>query len=396
MRPPRWCTSMPDIFVSYAREDHEWVGLFTRRLREAGGWDIWWDLRLLPGEQFDNVIEHTLDQARCVIVIWSQHSVGSRWVRSEAREGALRGTLVPLSIGGVRPPLEFQSFETPDMSTWRGDAANTDFTEIVHVVRQAIDRTPAAVGANVSLGGGGAASAAPADIGRSRRSAARVDVAVRDRPVPSRSVYLWAGGVAAATLLVILAVGIATREGALRDPGATRPSAEAATPQSVAALGPQSSPEPAVAPPVEAPRKPGPSTEATASRPADVPRTPQFPAGTWTLRDAIDDTGTDWSNSTIKFTSQEPTSDGLTLKGTMTWRVGETFVGTEEFSGRYFDAGRQLFLEGQSVSAAKILAIGSYSAILSSDERSLLKGTWGSTASPTGLPGVPGRWEASR
>jgi hypothetical protein len=140
----------------------------------------------------------------------------------------------------------------------------------------------------------------------------------------------------------------------------------------------------------------GPSTEATASRPVDAPRKPQFPAGTWTLRNAIDDGGTDWSNSTIKFTSQEPTSDGLTLKGTMTWRVGDRFAGTEEFSGRYFDASRQLFLEGQSVSDARILAIGSYSAVLSPDERSLLKGTWGSTASPTRLPGVPGRWEASR
>jgi hypothetical protein len=141
---------MPDIFVSYAREDHDWVSLFTRRLRDEEDWDIWWDSKLLPGEQFDNVIEGALDRAHCVIVIWSQHSIASRWVRSEAREGAQRGVLVPLRIEGVTPPLEFRSFETADMSNWHGDAADARFVEIVHGVRRALDRTPTRTDADAS------------------------------------------------------------------------------------------------------------------------------------------------------------------------------------------------------------------------------------------------------
>ena len=62
-------------------------------------------------------------------------------------------------------------------------------------------------------------------------------------------------------------------------------------------------------------------------------RFPELSYGTWTLRNAVDTQGDDWCNSTIKFTSQETTSDGLVLKGTMTWRVGELLIGTEGFSG---------------------------------------------------------------
>jgi hypothetical protein len=352
---------MPDIFVSYAREDHDWVSLFTTRLREEGGWDIWWDLKLLPGEQFDNAIESALDRARCVIVIWSEHSIDSRWVRCEAREGAQRGILVPLRIDDVTPPLEFRSFETPDMSKWGGDASDANFTEIVHVVHRAIDRTPAQTDAD------------PSRRDRSDETAELLDA--RDtrqgivRTVPGfAKLQNWAtsrwAGVVGVAIAIVMGIGLATRGGTHLDPPVTSSFAT--------------------------------STMAPAAQLASTPRRlPELSYGTWTLRNAVDTHGGNWSNSTIKFTSQETTSDGLILKGTMTWRLGELLIGTERFSGRYVDASRQIYLEGDDVSD-KRLALGSYSAVLSEDERSLLQGTWGSTAAPDQLAGVPGRWEASR
>jgi len=338
---------MPDIFVSYAREDHDWVSLFTRRLREKGEWDIWWDLKLLPGEQFDDAIESALDRARCVIVIWSQHSIDSRWVRSEAREGAQRGVLVPLRIEDVTPPLEFRSFETPDMSKWRGDGSDADFTEIVHVVHHAIDQTPAQTDADMSR------------RDRTARTAASVG---------ARGTLRGAVAGTAVAIAIVVGIGLATRGEAPIDPPVA---------SSLATLVAASTIVPA------------------AHSGATSLRLPELSYGTWTLRNAVDADGDDFSNSTIKFTSQETTPDGLTLKGTMTWRLGELLIGTEGFSGRYIDASRQIYLEGHYVSDQR-LALGSYSAVLSADERSLIKGTWGSTAAPDQLAGVPGRWEASR
>ena len=126
---------------------------------------------------------------------------------------------------------------------------------------------------------------------------------------------------------------------------------------------------------------------------------PQLTTGVWTLRNAIDEGGQNFSHSVIEFTAQDWTADGLTVKGLITWRRDDQTIGTETFTGRYIAANRQLFFEGDTITledpgARDVLTAGSYSAVLSSDERSLLAGRWGATASA--LPGVDGTWEAHR
>jgi hypothetical protein len=115
----------------------------------------------------------------------------------------------------------------------------------------------------------------------------------------------------------------------------------------------------------------------------------------WTLHDAIDDGGNNWNNSVLRFDSQQTTDEGLQLRGSFTWRRDDEVVGTETITGNYIAATRQLFLEGDSVSDPLLLAVGSYSALLSPDERELLEGRWGSSAQQHAA-GMPGRWEARR
>ena len=45
---------------------------------ESEGWTVWWDPKLRAGEHFDDVIEKALNEAKCVIVMWSKRSVQSR------------------------------------------------------------------------------------------------------------------------------------------------------------------------------------------------------------------------------------------------------------------------------------------------------------------------------
>ena len=126
---------------------------------------------------------------------------------------------------------------------------------------------------------------------------------------------------------------------------------------------------------------------------------PHLSYWTWTLRNAIDDEGKDWSDSTLKFTAQEETPDGLRLHGEFTWRLDGILFGTESFVGNYIDTNRQVIFEGQVVkdlspSANYRLAVGSYSAVVSTDERSLTDGRWGSTMANEA--GIAGKWEATR
>ena len=106
---------MIDVFVSYSSQDRERVGEIVRAI-EAAGLSVWWDREIGAGTAFDREIEKALDEARCVVVVWSSHSVESDWVRTEANEGLTKGTLVPVAIEKVRPPLAFRRIQTIDFN----------------------------------------------------------------------------------------------------------------------------------------------------------------------------------------------------------------------------------------------------------------------------------------
>lgn len=133
---------------------------------------------------------------------------------------------------------------------------------------------------------------------------------------------------------------------------------------------------------------------------------PQLKMGTWTLSNAITTdpftkVKTDWSGSTLKFTNQVESEEGLKLEGFFEWRVGGVLHGTEEVEGYYVSSTRQLYLEGKSVHQAlpltdANLGIGpaSYSAVLSEDTRLLGDGHIRNVAQKD--PVEQGRWQASR
>lgn len=101
---------MIDIFLSYAHEDRERIQPLIRVL-ETQGWAVWWDTKIETGALFDMEIEAAVEAARCIMVVWSKHSIGSRWVRSEAHEGLDRNILVPVLLDDVRPPLPFRQIQ---------------------------------------------------------------------------------------------------------------------------------------------------------------------------------------------------------------------------------------------------------------------------------------------
>ena len=124
---------MSDIFISYARADKD----RAEHLAEAfsrQGWSVWWDREIPPGKSFDETIENALNSARCIIVLWSKDSVSSRWVKTEAAEGAERGILVPALIDKVQIPLEFKRIEAADLSDWQGDSPHSEFDQLLKTV----------------------------------------------------------------------------------------------------------------------------------------------------------------------------------------------------------------------------------------------------------------------
>lgn len=111
---------MADIFVSYSRKDRHAVAPIVTHL-ERIGYSVWWDRNLNVGSSFSNEIEGQLRQAKAVLVVWSENSRKSDWVKDEANYGRENRKLIPISIDATGPPIGFQQLEFVDFAGWRGN-----------------------------------------------------------------------------------------------------------------------------------------------------------------------------------------------------------------------------------------------------------------------------------
>lgn len=129
---------MPDVFMSYNRQDKETAQLVARCL-SAEGFDVWWDADLRAGEAYDEVTERNLRAAAAVVVLWSKQSVNSKWVRAEATVGERSSILVPALIEDCDRPVRFELVQTADLTRWRGDREAPAWRMFVMDVRRAVD-----------------------------------------------------------------------------------------------------------------------------------------------------------------------------------------------------------------------------------------------------------------
>ncbi len=122
---------MKDLFLSYASKGKKQATLFVQAL-EKEGWSIWWDRRLLGGEEFSLKIQSELEKSRCVIVLWSKISVASRWVKAECSAAANKGkTIIPVFLEKVEPPLEFNQLNAIDLVGWDDSRNNPEFKRLL-------------------------------------------------------------------------------------------------------------------------------------------------------------------------------------------------------------------------------------------------------------------------
>ena len=124
---------MSDIFISYSREDQDKARQLAVVLEEQG-WSVFSDVKLRGGEFFDDTIEKALNEARCVIVLWSKRSVRSSYVRDEATYALESGKLVPVAIEDVDLPFPFRSIHTLQLIDWDGDPSSAPSRQLLKSV----------------------------------------------------------------------------------------------------------------------------------------------------------------------------------------------------------------------------------------------------------------------
>src|SRR5437868_10539353 len=126
---------MPDVFLSYKREDAASVRTLVAALRQAG-LDVWWDEDIPASAPWEATIERALADAKAVIVCWSPASVASENVRSEARVAREDGRLIQVFVKPSTPPLFFGERQGVDLSKWRGNADDPRIGRVAETVRK--------------------------------------------------------------------------------------------------------------------------------------------------------------------------------------------------------------------------------------------------------------------
>ena len=132
---------MADIFLSYAREDETRIEPLVAAFREQG-WSVFWDRHIPAGQSWRSHIGQALRDAKCVVVVWSRHSVASRWVMEEAEEGQQRGNLVPVLLEAVELPIGFRGIQAGDLREWQPDRPSPQFAQLVRDIDALLHGAP--------------------------------------------------------------------------------------------------------------------------------------------------------------------------------------------------------------------------------------------------------------
>jgi hypothetical protein len=130
---------MADLFISYAREDKARVAVLVNLL-EKQGWSIFWDPEIPPGARWRGHLTRALEEARCVVVVWSEHSIASDWVIEEADDAKDREILVPVLLDAVRPPPGFRVIQAADLSGWRNGISSPAMSSFLAAIAMVLDK----------------------------------------------------------------------------------------------------------------------------------------------------------------------------------------------------------------------------------------------------------------
>jgi len=218
---------MADVFLSYAREDAGRAQQIAQAL-QAEGVDVFWDNEIPPGSTWADYIETKLTQCKALIVLWSEHSTKSQWVREEARMGRDKGVLIPVMIDASTPPFGFGELQSANLAEWRGERDQPNWRRFADAVSSFAKSAPRQAPPQTF------ASTPPRDATPPQP---RLDHAAGAGAKKGAPVWLWIGAGVIATIVVLAIIGSMMP----KDGGQTQQAAYAPPPQvqPTAPAGPQ-------------------------------------------------------------------------------------------------------------------------------------------------------------
>lgn len=128
---------MADIFLAYSRANSKKADKFRGGL-EKEGFSVFVDINTPIGERWPEHIEKQLNACAVLVVLWSKTSVKSDYVKEEAYVAKDSKKLFPIMITKCELPYGFRSYQTLDMTSWRGDSNAPQWKRLIEDIRPKI------------------------------------------------------------------------------------------------------------------------------------------------------------------------------------------------------------------------------------------------------------------
>ncbi len=135
---------MVDVFISYSRDNKARVADIAAAVA-AAGYEVWWDAELPPHRSYGDVITEKIGMAKAAIVVWSQASAQSEWVRAEADVARNQKKLVQTAIDDVMPPLPFNQIQFAQLGDWNGEPDHSGWRKVLMSLEELCGRAPTAL-----------------------------------------------------------------------------------------------------------------------------------------------------------------------------------------------------------------------------------------------------------
>lgn len=123
--------SPSQVFISVKTEDNAVAAKLNKALT-ALGYDVWWQGEdLKSGQDWHGEINQAIPAAGAVVVLWSEKSMASSWVRHEASQGIAKGTYTPVRIEAIEIPRPYDRVQAIDLMNWDGTANHAGFQNLL-------------------------------------------------------------------------------------------------------------------------------------------------------------------------------------------------------------------------------------------------------------------------
>jgi hypothetical protein len=130
---------LPDIFISYKREEGEAVQIIADTLSDLK-LEVWFDRRLKSGGTFDEEIAGALKAARAVLTCWTPAAMASEWVRGEATMAHADSRLVACFLEPTELLPPFNLTHAENLAAWAGQRDDAAWLKVLERIGELVGR----------------------------------------------------------------------------------------------------------------------------------------------------------------------------------------------------------------------------------------------------------------